>query len=91
MERPSPGEKELITPLELVDRYITTKTVNIDHQLQRYSDMSYHIETTKTSAGKRKIPIPAGENLSEHLDANGYIGFPKLAQFYGAAPVVVTE
>lgn len=33
------------------------KTVNIDHQLQRNSDMTYHIETTKTKAGIRKLPI----------------------------------
>ncbi len=38
-----------------------------------------------------QVTIPAGENLSEHLDENGYIGFPKLAQLYGAASVVVTE
>ncbi len=43
--------------LTVSDIDLIAKTVNIDHQLQRYSDMSYHIETTKTSAGKRKIPI----------------------------------
>ena len=33
------------------------KTVNIDHQLQRTSDMRYIIETTKTDAGTRVLPI----------------------------------
>ena len=32
-------------------------TVNIDHQLQRTSDMRYIIETTKTDAGTRVLPI----------------------------------
>ncbi len=31
--------------------------VNIDHQLQRTSDMRNIIETTKTDAGTRRIPI----------------------------------
>ncbi len=33
-----------------------------------------------------QVTIPAGTNLSEQLDENGYIGFPKLARLYGAAP-----
>ena len=33
------------------------RTVNIDHQLQRTSDMRYIIETTKTDAGTRVLPI----------------------------------
>lgn len=37
--------------------YSLNRTVNIDHQLQRTVDMRYIIETTKTEAGKRKIPI----------------------------------
>lgn len=32
-------------------------TINIDHQLQRTSDMKYVIEPTKTSAGTRVIPM----------------------------------
>ena len=31
--------------------------MNIDHQLQRLSDMTLVIEPTKTSAGTRKLPI----------------------------------
>ena len=31
--------------------------MNIDHQLQRTSDMRYIIETTKTDAGTRVLPI----------------------------------
>lgn len=36
---------------------IGKRIVNIDHQLQRTSDMRYIIETTKTDAGTRKLPI----------------------------------
>ncbi len=43
--------------LTVSDIDLENKTVNIDHQLQRNSDMSYHIETPKTSAGVRKLPI----------------------------------
>ena len=43
--------------LTMKDIDLESKTVNIDHQLQRNSDMSYHIETPKTNAGVRRIPI----------------------------------
>ena len=43
--------------LTLKDIDIENRTVNIDHQLQRIVDMRYIIETTKTEAGKRRIPI----------------------------------
>lgn len=43
--------------LTLKDIDLENMTVNIDHQLQRTSDMRYVIEETKTDAGKRKIPI----------------------------------
>ena len=43
--------------LTLKDIDLKNRTVNIDHQLQRTVDMRYIIETTKTEAGKRKIPI----------------------------------
>lgn len=33
------------------------RIINIDHQLQRTSDMRYVIETTKTDAGTRKLPV----------------------------------
>ena len=33
------------------------RIVNIDHQLQRLSDMTLVIEPTKTSAGTRKLPL----------------------------------
>ena len=33
------------------------KILNIDHQLQRTSDMKYVIEKTKTNAGTRKLPM----------------------------------
>ena len=43
--------------LMLKDIDLENRTVNIDHQLQRTSDMRYIIETTKTDAGTRVLPI----------------------------------
>ena len=43
--------------LTLKDIDLKDKIVNIDHQLQRTSDMKYIIEKTKTTAGTRKLPI----------------------------------
>ena len=43
--------------LTLRDIDLENRIVNIDHQLQRTSDMKYIIETTKTDAGTRKILI----------------------------------
>ena len=36
---------------------LENRIVNIEHQLQRLSDMTLVIEPTKTSAGTRKIPV----------------------------------
>ena len=43
--------------LTLKDIDLENRTVNIDHQLQRTSDMRYIIETTKTDAGTRVLQI----------------------------------
>lgn len=43
--------------LTLKDIDLEKRVINIDHQLQRTCDMRYIIETTKTDAGTRKIPI----------------------------------
>ena len=43
--------------LTLKDIDSQNRTVNINHQLQRTSDMRYIIETTKTDAGTRVLPI----------------------------------
>ena len=43
--------------LTLKDIDLENRTVNIDHQLQRTSDMRYIIETRKTDAGTRVLPI----------------------------------
>lgn len=43
--------------LTLKDIDLNNRIVNIDHQLQRTSDMKYIIEKTKTTAGTRKLPI----------------------------------
>lgn len=43
--------------LTLKDIDLERKRVNIDHQLQRTSEMKYVIQPTKTSAGTRVLPI----------------------------------
>ena len=43
--------------LTLKDIDLENKTINIDHQLQRTSSMEYVIESTKTNAGTRVLPI----------------------------------
>ena len=43
--------------LTLKDIDLKNRIVNIDHQLQRTYEMKYIIESPKTSAGKRRIPI----------------------------------
>ena len=43
--------------LTIKDIDLENRIVNIDHQLQRLSDMTLIIELTKTSAGTRKLPI----------------------------------
>ena len=43
--------------LTLSDIDLENKVINIDHQLQRGSDMTYSICPTKTNAGTRKLPI----------------------------------
>lgn len=43
--------------LTLRDIDLEKRVINIDHQLQRTSDMRLVIESTKTNAGTRKLPI----------------------------------
>ena len=43
--------------LTLKDIDLENKVINIDHQLQRTSDMRLVIESTKTNAGTRKLPM----------------------------------
>lgn len=43
--------------LTISDIDLENNIVNIDHQLQRTSDMKYISDTTKTDAGTRKLPI----------------------------------
>lgn len=43
--------------LTIKDIDLENRIVNIDHQLQRLSDMTLVIELTKTFAGTRKLPI----------------------------------
>lgn len=73
--------------LTLKDIDLKNRIVNIDHQLQRTSDMQYVIESTKTNAGTRKLPIT--EKVARCFQAiiedrepqqrekmiNGYAGF----------------
>ena len=43
--------------LTVKDIDMKERKINIDHQLIRWSDMQYGIETTKTNAGTRQIPM----------------------------------
>lgn len=43
--------------LTIKDIDMKNRIINIDHQLQRTSHMEYHIESTKTNAGTRKLPM----------------------------------
>lgn len=53
--------------LTIKDIDLEHRIVNIDHQLQRLSDMTLVIEPTKTSAGTRKLPIT--ENVAKCFQA----------------------
>jgi integrase len=43
--------------LTINDLDMNNRIINIDHQLQRTSKMEYVIESTKTNAGTRKLPM----------------------------------
>lgn len=43
--------------LTIKDIDLKNRIINIDHQLQRIGSMEYHIESMKTNAGTRKIPM----------------------------------
>lgn len=43
--------------LTIKDIDLENNIINIDHQLQRLSDMTYLIQSTKTNAGTRELPI----------------------------------
>ncbi len=49
------------------------------------------IYTPDGGAPSYQITILAGTNLSELLDANGYIGFSKLGELFGNEPVIEQE
>lgn len=73
--------------LTIKDIDLENRIINIDHQLQRTSKMEYIIESTKTNAGTRKIPMTEDvyqtfkrilENRPTALPekmVDGYIGF----------------
>ena len=73
--------------LTIKDIDLENRIINIDHQLQRTSKMEYIIESTKTNAGTRKIPMTEDvyltfkrilENRPTDLPekmVDGYIGF----------------
>lgn len=73
--------------LTIKDIDMENRIINIDHQLQRTSKMEYIIETTKTNAGTRKLPMTEDvyETFRRILDSrpnnlpeiivSGYIGF----------------
>ena len=43
--------------LTIKDLDMEKRIINIDHQLQRDFKMEYHVHSTKTNAGTRKIPM----------------------------------
>lgn len=43
--------------LTLKDLDMENRIIDVNHQLQRTSDMSYNIEPTKTNAGTRRLPM----------------------------------
>lgn len=53
--------------LTISDIDLENNIVNIDHQLQRTSDMKYILDTTKTDAGTRKLPIT--QNVADCFQA----------------------
>ena len=53
--------------LTIKDVDLENRIVNIEHQLQRLSDMMLVIEPTKTSAGTRKIPVT--EDVAKYFQA----------------------
>lgn len=73
--------------LTMRDIDLENKVINIDHQLQRTSDMRLVVESTKTNAGTRKLPMTEdvaqcfrsiiedrGEPKCERV-VDGYAGF----------------
>ena len=73
--------------LTLKDIDLENRIINIDHQLQRTSKIEYIIESTKTNAGTRKIPMTEEvyqtfKRILENRPTNlpeimvcGYVGF----------------
>ena len=73
--------------LTISDLDMENRIINIDHQLQRSSTMEYYVESTKTNAGTRKLPMTDGvyycfQSILEDREApkfekmiGGYTGF----------------
>jgi len=73
--------------LTIKDIDMKNRIINIDHQLQRTSTMEYIVESTKTNAGTRKLPMTEDvyqmfqsilENRPKDLPEimiGGYVGF----------------
>ena len=73
--------------LTIKDIDMQNRIIDINHQLQRMPDMTYHIEATKTNAGTRKLPMTEdvyqmfGEILRNRpmdlpeIMVDGYMGF----------------
>ena len=73
--------------LTIKDIDFEKNTINIEKQLHRHSDMTYHIEKTKTAAGKRVIPMTPDvrecfetiinnrRKLRNEMIIDGYAGF----------------
>jgi len=73
--------------LTLKDLDMENRIIDVNHQLQRTSDMSYNIEPTKTNAGTRRLPMTEDvyecfKSILENRPRNtreimidGYMGF----------------
>lgn len=53
--------------LTISDLDFENNTINIERQLHRHSDMTYHIEKTKSSSGTRVIPMTP--DVREHFES----------------------
>lgn len=61
------------------DLDMENRVINIDHQLHRTSKMEYVIETTKTNAGTRKIPMTEDVYQTfKHILENRPTDLPKI-------------
>ena len=64
--------------LTIKDIDLKNRIINIDHQLQRIGSMEYHIESTKTNAGTRKLPMTEDVNAVNRYNSIFRVQLPKI-------------